>query len=318
MRIAFVYDDQEDYFVTNRIEYADFCLKEEADLIISSLEKLGHTVKVIKGKNELKKHLNEIFEMDLVFNKTEGFKSRNREGLVPAVMEMFDVPFVGTDAYGFSLSLNKYHTKLIARDKGILTPDFFIVEIEDDCKKVRNMDFPIIVKPNNEGSSMGCHVFRQLNHKVYETAKGLLDKYRQPVIVEKYIEGIDISVPIIGTGNKAECIGIVEFSNADGSYPEIASTKFKYIDDYKTKILFRDKAVLDKIKKSALGIYKALGCKDYGRVDFRLKDDEPFFLEINPLPTLCENGAFDICAKNLGVNMVDIIDKIIESAINEN
>lgn len=317
MKIAFIYDDQEDYFVTDKIEYADFCLKEEADLIIRSLEKLGHVVKVIKGKELLKKEICNISEMDIVFNKTEGFKSRNREGLVPAVMEMFEIPFVGTDAYGFSLSLNKYHTKLIAKDKGILTPRFLLIESEDDCQNICNIKFPIIIKPNNEGSSMGCQVFRKLSNEVYIAIKRLLDKFKQPVIVEEYIEGIDISVPIIGTGDRAKCIGIVEFSNSDGSYPEIASTEFKYIDDYKTKILFRDREILDKIGKAALNIYRALGCKDYGRVDFRLSDGSPFFLEINPLPTLCKNGAFDICANNLGMDMVDIIDKIIKSALHE-
>lgn len=314
MKVAFIYDDQEDYSIADKIQYADFCLKDEADLIIDSLEKLGHDVKVIKGRKALKKSIYDIFEMDLVFNKMEGFKSRNREGLLPAVMEMFDVPFVGTDAYGFSLSLNKYHTKLVAKDKMVLTPRFVLVENTSEFKNIRNMNFPIIVKPNNEGSSMGCQVFRELNQEVYETIEKLLEKFNQPVIVEEYIEGIDISVPIIGTGNQAECIGIVEFSNADGSYPEIASTKFKYIDDYQTKILYRKKDVLDKIERAALEIYRALGCKDYGRVDFRLSDHEPFFLEINPLPTLCANGAFAICASHLGLNMVDIIDRIMKSA----
>ena len=317
MKIAFIYDDQEDYFVTDKIEYADFCLKKEASLIIHSLEKLGHIVKVIKGKSSLKKHINKITEFDLVFNKTEGFKSRNREGLVPAVMEMFGIPFIGTDAYGFSLSLNKYHTKLIAKDKGIITPKFLLIENEDDCQNIHNIEFPIIIKPNNEGSSMGCQVFRKLNNEVYTEIKRLLKKFKQPVLIEEYIDGIDISVPIIGTGNKAECIGIVEFSNSDGSYPEIASTKFKYIDDYKTKILFRNENILNKIKEDALKIYKALECKDYGRIDFRLSDDKPFFLEINPLPTLCINGAFNVCADNLGLGMIDIIDKIIKSATYE-
>lgn len=318
MKIAFVYDDQDDYFVTDRIEYADFCLKEEANLITCALEKLGHTVKVIKGKSALRKKIYKMAEMDLVFNKTEGFKSRNREGLVPETMEMFEIPFVGTDAYGFSLSLNKYHTKLIAKDKGILTPNCVLVENKFDYQNINNLKFPIIIKPNNEGSSMGCNVFYKLNNEVYEAIKELLNKFKQPVIVEEYIDGIDISVPVIGTGDNARCMGIVEFRNNDGSYPEIASTEFKYIDDHKANILIRCDKVLNQINKSALSIYTALGCKDYGRVDFRLSNDKPFFLEINPLPTLCKNGAFDICASNLGMSMVDIIEKIINSAISMN
>ena len=315
MKVAFVYDDQDDYLVENKIEYADFCLKEEADLIINALEKLGHIVSVVKGKEQLKKNIYKISEMDLVFNKTEGFKSRNREGLVPAVMEMFDIPFVGTDAYGFSLSLNKYHTKLIARDKGILTPDFLLIEDEEDFKNIDDLKFPIIIKPNSEGSSMGCQVFQEPNSELYIAIRKLVHKFNQPVIIEEYVKGIDISVPIIGTGKNAESIGIVEFSNADGSYPEIASTEFKYIDDYKTKILYRDEKVLEKIKNDAIKIYRALGCKDYGRIDFRLKGDMPYFLEINPLPTLCANGAFAVCAEKLGLDMVDIINKIIKSAM---
>lgn len=316
MNIVFIYDDQEDYNVKNRMEYADFCLSDEAELIVTLLERLGHLVKVIKGKDAIKKEIHVIEKYDIVFNKMEGYKSRNREGLLPAIMEFYGIPYVGTDAYGFSLSLNKYHTKLIARDNNILTPQFFVIENENELKnKLNNIKFPIIIKPNNEGSSMGCQVFYEMKKEVNDAIKRLLYMYDQPVIVEEYIDGIDISVPIIGTGEKAKSIGIVEFCNMDGSYPVIASTKFKYVDKYITRILQREKNVIDNINSDALKMYRSLGCKDYGRIDFRLRNNNPYFLEINPLPTLCKNGAFDICAKNMGLGMMDIIDRIIKSAV---
>ena len=203
-------------------------------------------------------------------------------------------------------------------DKGILTPPFIVIEKEEDCINISQLKFPIIIKPNNEGSSMGCEIFYELSDELWIAIKHLLVKFEQPVIAEEYINGIDISVPIIGTGSKAESIGIVEFSNADGSYPKIASTEFKYVNDYKTSILERDEQVLSTIKNAALRIYRALECRDFGRIDFRLQNDIPYFLEINPLPTLCKNGAFDICANHLGLNMDDVIYRIIESALDKN
>ena len=315
MKIAFIYDDQNDYCISNRLEYADFCLEDEASLIINSLKQLGHKVYVIKGIPNLKKNILELTKIDFVFNKTEGYKSRNREGLIPAICEVFGVPYSGTDSYGFSLSLNKYHTKLIANNIKIPTPNFCLIENECDYYKINNLRFPVIIKPNCEGSSMGCEVFYENNSNLLTSIGNLLKKYQQPVLVEEYISGIDISVPILGTGNAAQCLGIVEFSNSDGTYPEIASTKFKYIDHYITSILHREPHTEEIIRGYSLAIYKALGCKDYGRIDFRLNGNTPYFLEINPLPTLCENGAFDICAKTIGLNMVKIIERIIESAL---
>lgn len=315
LRIVFLYDDQDDYNLSNKIEYADFCLKDEAEVIISSLRRLGHSVYVVKGKKAILNDLNIIKQADLVFNKSEGFQSRNREGLIPALLEFMEIPYTGTDAYGFSLSLNKYHTKLIAKDMEILTPNFIIINNEEQLESISKLKYPVIIKPNNEGSSMGCSVFHEYNNEIQDAVKKLLLKFHQPVIVEEYIAGIDISVPIIGTLNDAECLGIVEFSNDDGSYPLIASTEFKYIDHYKTKILRKSDKTMSYIKKLSLQIYNALGCRDYGRIDFRLKNDIPYFLEINPLPTLCTGGAFDVCAHESGLCMDDIINNIIRSAM---
>lgn len=315
MKIAFIYDNQDDYNISDKLEYADFCLEDEAHLIINSLKNLGHEVHIIKGIPELKRNILKLSEVDLIFNKTEGFRSRNREGLIPAICEIFTIPFTGTDSYGFSLSLNKYHTKLIANDMNILTPKFCLIKRNSDYNKISDLTFPIIIKPNNEGSSMGCEVFYENDDKLKYSINKLLIKYQQPVLVEEYISGIDISVPILGTGDSARCLGIVEFSNLDGTYPEIASTKFKYIDNYKTSVLHRESHIENDIYEYSLAIYNALGCKDYGRIDFRLNGHVPYFLEINPLPTLCKNGAFDICAKNIGLNMVDIIESIVNSAM---
>lgn len=316
MNIAFFYDNQEDYFLTDNIQFADFCLDDEAAVIVDSLQELGHTVTVIKGPEALRKSLHNINSFDLVFNKSEGFKSRNREGLVPAMLEYYNIPFTGTDAYGFSLSLNKYHTKLIALDNDILTPNFVVINSINEINKIRELQFPIIIKPNSEGSSIGCRVFYQNSkQEILQHINELVDEFNQPVIVEEYIKGIDVSVPIIGNKETANCLGIVEFSCLDGSYPEIASTDIKYVEGFRTKIIEDNTFFTEKIKSDSLKIYNALGCNDYARVDFRITEDAAYFLEINPLPTLFLNGAFDVCAKSDNQNIKDVIKRIVDSAI---
>ena len=152
--IAFVYDSQDVYGIKDRLSYSDFCYDDEALYFQKSLESLGgYKVTIFCGMKKFFEAYNNGKHFDMVFNKCEGFNSRNREGIFPSLLEFYGIPFVGTDAYGLSLSLNKFHTKLIAEYYKIPTPKFALIETKEDAEKV-NLLPPPIVKPNSEGSSI--------------------------------------------------------------------------------------------------------------------------------------------------------------------
>lgn len=314
--IGFVYDTQKNYNISNPITFSDFCYEDEAEFIKSNLEQCGYNVLVFNGAIEFCNKINsKRKKIDLVFNKCEGFRSRNREGIFPDVLEFFKIPFIGTDAYGLSLSLNKFHTKLIAQHYGVNTPQFALLECSSDYKKALLLSFPIIIKPNAEGSSMGVTLINLQSELTKALVEELALNYGYPLLCEEYIAGNEVSVPIIKTGRRAQALGIVEFQQKNGKEFSIYSTQDKYYDGCKTILFDADSNIKREITNSSLLIYNAIGCRDFGRVDFRIRNGIPYFLEINPLPTLSESGSFELCAHSQNMSFADILDKIIKSAL---
>lgn len=311
--VAFVYDSQSVYGIEDSLKYADFCYDDEALYFKTSLEKAGYHVALFCGVKSFFDAYNSGAKFDIVFNKCEGFKSRNREGIFPALLEYYRIPFVGTDAYGLSLSLNKFHTKLIADYYKIPTPKYAMAERAEDIRHAWPYGFPAIVKPNSEGSSMGVEIVNS-QAELEEAAARISSEYGYPLLFEEYIYGHEVSVPIVGTGGQAKALGAVEFRQNDGEFFPIYSTDAKYRSGCAT-LFFEGSSQARKIMlESALAAYKALGCRDFGRADYRVRGDEAFLLEINPLPTLCEHGSFELCAESRGSSFAGVLMDIIKSA----
>ena len=137
MIIGIAYDKREDYSFNSDASYFDFTTAAELSYVKQTLEKCGHTVKLLGNYYDILKAVacEMLNDIDLVFNMSEGLKSRNREGTVPILLEMAKIPYTGTDAYGLGLCLNKYHSKIIADYLGIQTPEYFMVNSKDDIVK---------------------------------------------------------------------------------------------------------------------------------------------------------------------------------------
>src|SRR5690606_12034238 len=128
--------------------------------------------------------------VDVVFNIAEGFKGRNREAQVPALLELLDIPYTGSDPATLALTLDKALAKRVVRDAGIPTPDFFILETGKE-RIPKNMMFPLIVKPLAEGSSKGVFGTSVCKNEteLRELTQAMTKKYTQPMIVEEYLPG---------------------------------------------------------------------------------------------------------------------------------
>lgn len=292
------------------------------DNLAKTIESLGYKAKQIGNVKNVLKDLDDL-GVDLVFNICEGRKGRNRESQVPLLLEFKGIPFIGADALTLGLTLDKYLTKKILVADGIPTPKFFeaynLIDIEE---KTKDMNFPMIVKPRFEGSSKGLSDDSRVKN-INELKKRIdfvNNAYKQSAIVEEFISGREATVGIVGNSDDIKVFPVAQIK-IDGHFN--LKDKFytyeylKYKKDSVEYIFDGDfsKDVNEKMQKLALDTYRAVDCRDFGRVDFRIdENNNPYVLEINPLPSLSVEDVFVLVAKYMGLTFADILSKIINSA----
>ncbi len=325
MKIGIVYDLKEDYGIDRfDINFEDFSTLSEMQNIRNELEILGYNATLIGSPVRFAELItsNMYSQYDLIMNFSEGFASRNREALVPAVCELFDIPYTFSDNHAMTLTLDKHQTLLFAESLGIKTPRGFLfnpdVDNIDDVPfmlESYNISFPIVCKPNYEGTSMGI----TLTHSCKELKKALIyliSLYNEPIRCDEYISGREIAVPIIGSGNDARIMGIVEYQKLDGSVMDFYTYKYKRHGHHKTILADYGKDINSHIEKTALSIHRNIPCYDLSRIDLRLKEGIPYLMEVTPVPDLTRKATFEKCANKMGLTYGDILNTVIESAIN--
>ncbi len=317
MRLGFTYDLRDDYLRRGYSEEdtAEFDAAETIDAIEAALLSLGHSVDRIGGITSLTSRLAAGDRWDLVFNYAEGMFGFAREAQVPALLDAFQVPYTFSDGLVFALTLHKGHTKHVVRDLGIPTPDFAVVSAAEGVEDVR-LPYPLFVKPVASGSSVGISAASHVVDAASLTAacSGLLNRFRQPVLVETFLPGREMTIGIAGTGSRARVIGVMEVvftENAEAhgySYANKKQVNARYQ-------IVEDEAAAE-AAALALRAWNGLGCRDAGRVDCRCDaNGRPHFLEVNPLaglhPVL---GDIVILAGLVGVSYEQLIGSIVESA----
>ncbi len=318
MIIGIAYDKREDYSFNSDASYFDFTTAAELSYVKQTLEKCGHTVKLLGNYYDILKAVacEMLNDIDLVFNMSEGLKSRNREGTVPILLEMAKIPYTGTDAYGLGLCLNKYHSKIIADYLGIQTPEYFMVNSKEDIVKKEPAFFPYVLKPIYEGTSSGIKLVKSYNEYALE-ASYLFDTFHQPILCEKYIDGREFTVSLIGTGADTTTIGIVETLRKNGMPIGIFSSKDKMYGNCKRALVQNmSEQTKDLALDQAIRFHNFAECRDLNRIDYRMDSNgNLFFLEANPLPGLSNSSAFPNCCILNGIPFEDAMKKVIESAL---
>ncbi|MBI4615216.1 MAG: D-alanine--D-alanine ligase [Planctomycetes bacterium] len=257
---------------------------------------------------------------DLVFNIAEGFGTRSREAHVPSVCEMLRIPYTHSDPLTCAVTLEKAEAKRVVASHGIPTPRFAVVERPEQAEDLP-LSFPVISKPLWEGSSMGIRRTSRATDpaSLAETVGRLVGDYGQPVLVEEFCSGPEFTVGILGDG-RPEAIAVMEIvPRVDRPEEFVYSLEVKR--NYKVEVEYRvppgrPRELLRAVEDVALGAYRALGCRDVGRVDIRVgADGEPKFLEVNPLPGLNPvTSDIVILAGKAGMPYNDLIGKIVENA----
>ncbi len=270
---------------------------------------------------------------DLVFNFAEGSGiSRSREARVPAVCEMLNIPCTGSDPLALAVALDKDMTRRVVESLGVTIPKGITLapppgDYDGDCAEFppileeAGLPLPVIAKPTCEGSSKGIR-----NRCVIRTAAEfgptvveLWRNYRQPVLVEEFIAGDEVTVGIVGN-DPAEPIGIMrmipkKIAAADFVYSLEVKRNWEESVEYEAPAKLPAE-VTRGIEADALAVFAGLGCRDVARADFRIRDGVPYFLEINPLPGLSpDTGDIVFLAYRMGLTYPQLIGMVLDAAV---
>jgi len=266
---------------------------------------------------------------DLVFNVAECANGISREAQIPAMLDMLQIPYTGSDPLTLATCLDKARTKEVLSYHNIPTAKFLLVESISDLQNF-DLRFPVIVKPVAEGSGKGIFNSSLLNNldKLKENLTDSLKTYNQPFLVEEFLPGREFTVAIIGNGKDTEVLPIVEInlSELPKELAPIYSYEAKWVVDTRDNPLniFSCPAKIDtelqkKITNIALKTYKVLRCRDWSRIDIRLDvKGEPNIIEINPLPGILpdpkDNSCFPKAARTGGMSYEEMINKVLFTA----
>jgi len=323
MLIGLTYDLRSDYLALgfSLEETAEFDKEETIAGIECALRELGYETDRIGHAKALVRRLEAGDRWDLVFNICEGLLGVAREAQVPALLDLYGVPYVFSDPLVLALTLHKGMTKRVVRDAGVPTCDFCVYETAEDLADLR-FGAPFFVKPVAEGTGKGCSAKSIVRDRAELAAAcgDLVARFRQPALIEPYLAGREFTVGITGTGRQAQVVGsmeIVLLSNAE-----------KGVYSYENKGHYEDRVVYpatdpahDPVAAAAEGVslaaWRALGCRDGGRVDIRCDAGQnPMFLEVNPLAGLNpKDSDLPILARKAGVSYTELFGRIMASAV---
>lgn len=323
MLIGLTYDLRSDYLALGfSLEAtAEFDKEETIAGIEGALRDLGYATDRIGHAKALVKRLEAGDRWDLVFNICEGLEGVARESQVPALLDLYGVPYVFSDPLVLALTLHKGMTKRVVRDAGVPTSDFCVYESAEDLADLR-FGPPFFVKPVAEGTGKGCSAKSVVRDRADLAAvcDELVTRFRQPALIEPYLAGREFTVGITGTGRQAAIVGsmeIVLLSNAEqGGY------SYDNKSQYEDRVVYRPcEPAKDPVAAAAeqvsLAAWRALGCRDGGRVDIRCDAAQnPMFLEVNPLAGLNpKDSDLPILARMANVSYTALIGCIMDSAV---
>lgn len=304
--------------------YAEWDSFETIDAVRSALA-LNHNVTLVEADDSAFEKL-KYMRPDIVFNIAEGINGISREAQIPAMLDMLNIPYTGSDPLTLATCLDKARTKEILSYYNIKTPRFITASGLDDLKDL-SLSFPVMIKPVGEGSSKGIfnssfiNNYKDLERAVLNNSR----TYGQPSLIEEFLPGREFTVAIIGNDNEAACLPIVEinFSELPGGMVPIYSYEAKWIVDRRENPLeiFTCPAKLDsvleeKINAVVLNTYKILRCRDWSRIDVRLDaDGEPNIIEVNPLPGILpdpkDNSCFPKAARAAGLDYQQMLNRVL-------
>lgn len=285
----------------------------------TALAKVGYESIIFSS---LEDYFNRSFTepVDLVFPCIECCFERNTNGFIPSILQMKNIPYIGNDSYINTIVSDKYLFSNIANFLEIATPKAVLINKSDPLnlsKHIQEIELPCILKYRY--GSMSYHTtkisdFVQLEKQI----NFMVSQNNGPILCEKYIEGQELSVPVIGTAPNEKILAVIEYTDSMNNPLEIYDDFWKGENDFQVNLnsLNVSLPVIKKIIYSVHKIYRYLNYKDYARFDFRLSHQGiPYLLEGNPLPALAYESAFDPFSYGGDMSFGEVLSQIVESAI---
>ncbi len=301
-------------------EVAEYDDISTIEAIEREIKALGHKTALIEAEADaMRKLMRE--RPDFVFNVAEGVGRGARESQIPMMLDMLGIPYTGSDALTLGITLDKQRTQEILSYHRVPTPRFQIFRTGEE-KLARRMRFPLFVKPIGEGSSIGISKNSLVKNEkeLRKVACGIISKHGQAAIAEKFIEGREFTVPLLGNPPKVLPLVEIDFSHLPTDAPRFDCYDVKWVYEDRTICPPEiDKRTLRRIEKITRKAFEVLGCRDICRMDVRVDDNGmPYIIDVNALPGLIpepeEHSRFPASCYSLGMNYGDIIREILHCA----
>ncbi len=320
----------------------DLDSEETIAAITAALESGGHQVTFMEGDAGLLARLQEN-RPDICFNIAEGHFGDSREAQVPAILEMLRLPYTGSSVLTLALTLDKPMTKRVLSHHGLPTPPFQVFERLNEALDP-DLYFPLFVKPSREGTGMGISAESIVQDEVQleKQLRRLFDRYDQPVLAERFIEGREVTVGAVGNLTSPVAWRLPQNEDAPRVsrglhfFPplEIDMSRYPveeagiYTGHIKTELAHEfhylcpaplSAEQVEQLNWLTAATFRVTGCLDVARVDFRLDandGDKPYILEINPLPGLNpEYSDLIIEARAAGWSYEKLVNSILDEAL---
>ena len=292
---------------------------EEEDALLSGLRDAGHDVVRIGDGEKL---LNRVGfwrnRCDLAFNLSVGYRGLDRKSHVPGLLEIAQMPYIGSGPYALSLTRHKHHTKLVVQAAGVPTAASVLWTGSGREPALDVISYPAMVKPVAESSSIGI-TKKSVVHspaQAREQAQYVVATFKQPALIETFVRGTEVEVPVMGSSGVQPLgvvgitlDGIVVRGDAHLSSDAVYSDGYGFVTPVPG---IDERALMEAAERAAA----ALGIRDYGRIDFRVAEDgTPYFLEASTHPHIQMHSSFFVLAKQRGLTYADMLDEIVSTAV---
>jgi D-alanine-D-alanine ligase len=308
--------------------YAEWDTMETVNAVRAALEERYSVIMIEADEHAFEKLRRR--DCDFVFNIAEGLHGSSREAQIPAMLDMLQIPYLGSDPLTLGICLDKSRAKEVLAHYGVATAPFNVVHSMEELQDAR-VRFPSIVKPLHEGSSKGVYdscVVRSPKDLEREV-KTILEVYREPALVEEFLTGREFTVALLGNGDDVRVLPIVEIrfdALPPGANP-IYSYEAKWVWDTRETPLeiFHCPAALPdslrtEIESLCRDAYRVLRCRDWTRIDVRCDGrGHPHIIELNPLPGILprpeDHSCFPKAARAAGMTYNELITTVLEIAL---
>jgi len=317
IRVGFTYNVKRSHAGDDEAEWDP---PETIIAIANALARQGHIVVHLEATPDLPRVLAEA-DVDLIFNIAEGVEGRNREAQVPALCELLGIPYTGSDSATLAIALDKALGKKVLMQHDILTPKFQLMESSRE-RLSADMKFPLIVKPNAEGSSKGIDAKNVVDteEELRAAVKICVEKYRQPALVEEYIAGREFTVGLLGDKRPRVLPPMeIKFKKKDNPRPVY---DYGVKQEWEEHVYYECPAKLTEAEQKAMekiarATFWALDCRDVARVDLRMDaEGRIYVLEVNPLPGLTPDYSdLVLIAKAIGMEYDQLIAEIMTGGL---